>query len=372
MGSRRITISEQTRTQVFQAQKGKCALCDITHPLEIHHIVPIHRAGSDSFENLMLLCRNHHDLADSGVLTDSLLKYYKKVAISDSVFLPSDPTVIYEITANNIVKDLLQRNNIETVKFALTLLQRLRRAAVPRYRKICLELIYGITHASMHVEEVDIRGLRKLHKLAVSMAKDLGNDGNLYIQLITNCLGVSYHIAGKYSAAKEAFEFAIDKSLKNISENEQVVADASLARVRMSATEHLIGNSDVAFDNLRSVIDVIPPRSGIFADTNCFAQIKLAEHMLVRGNFEQARTTLENANNYIKNDATNVLPIYRVILLKDLAKVNTLLGDKDRGLRVFIKALALAEFSQFHDQYKKIIKMASELNIKPEELGADH
>jgi hypothetical protein len=47
-----------------------CAFCSWNEaPCDVHHIVAIKDGGSDSFSNLIVLCPNHHRLADRGSIT---------------------------------------------------------------------------------------------------------------------------------------------------------------------------------------------------------------------------------------------------------------------------------------------------------------
>lgn len=41
---------------------------------ELHHIVPVSEGGANDFNNLILLCPNHHKQADMGVITKEELK----------------------------------------------------------------------------------------------------------------------------------------------------------------------------------------------------------------------------------------------------------------------------------------------------------
>lgn len=46
---------------------------------EIHHIVPVEDGGTDTVDNLILLCPNHHKMANAGILSAETLKgkYWK-------------------------------------------------------------------------------------------------------------------------------------------------------------------------------------------------------------------------------------------------------------------------------------------------------
>jgi len=47
---------------------GKCAVCGFDEVVEVHHIIPRYLNGSDNIDNLILLCPNHHALADRGMI----------------------------------------------------------------------------------------------------------------------------------------------------------------------------------------------------------------------------------------------------------------------------------------------------------------
>ncbi len=70
----------------------KCAVCGWSVPYatpsgqsqpqggcDIHHIVPVSKGGTDTEDNLILLCPNHHKEADTGFITvEELRKYTEK------------------------------------------------------------------------------------------------------------------------------------------------------------------------------------------------------------------------------------------------------------------------------------------------------
>ncbi len=77
------------RNDVLDAYNYSCAICgwsmdeDIKNTkrslqsgCEIHHIISVSDGGKDEFDNLILLCPNHHKEADYGVITPlELIKY---------------------------------------------------------------------------------------------------------------------------------------------------------------------------------------------------------------------------------------------------------------------------------------------------------
>lgn len=56
----------ELREAVIERDRGQCVNCQASGPdttLDIHHIVPRGRGGSDKLSNLALLCRQCHDAA---------------------------------------------------------------------------------------------------------------------------------------------------------------------------------------------------------------------------------------------------------------------------------------------------------------------
>lgn len=365
MRTRRSKVPDDIREQVIKAQGGRCALCPLTHPTIIHHIIPVHKGGKNTFHNLVLLCQNHHDLADSEIIPPEILQYYKRIAPSNTVQL-EDPTFIYEVSVNKIVKDLLHRYDPELLNLSKRLFQRLQRSPSSRYRHICVELLFGIIYTSMHEVKPDIKALEKLVRKAQKMTNEMGEDGLRYQQLITHHMGMLYHKVGRYHDSKAAFETAIGTSELISLKTDDIEADKNLARVCETASDHLSGYSNRSLDHLRSIIEELPKDSESFADTYCFSQIKLAEHMIVRKEYDHALEILGNTNK--SQIIGNALPLYKIILLKDLGRAYILVGDRDRGIRFLVKALGLAEHCGFKDQYSKILEIARELNIDASDL----
>ena len=75
--------------RIYKAYNHSCALCgwratqtqlcangkhQYSYGNEIHHIVPVSKGGDEQFDNLILLCPNHHKQAGFGVITQSELK----------------------------------------------------------------------------------------------------------------------------------------------------------------------------------------------------------------------------------------------------------------------------------------------------------
>ncbi len=56
-------ISKKTRWAVYRRDGYRCALCDSTKYLQIHHCVKRSQGGTDSPHNLICLCADCHALA---------------------------------------------------------------------------------------------------------------------------------------------------------------------------------------------------------------------------------------------------------------------------------------------------------------------
>lgn len=56
-------ISKQTRRAVYKRDGWRCALCDSTQYIQIHHCVPRGEGGTDHEHNLITLCADCHALA---------------------------------------------------------------------------------------------------------------------------------------------------------------------------------------------------------------------------------------------------------------------------------------------------------------------
>ncbi len=56
-------ISKQTRKEVYRRDGYRCALCDSTRYLQIHHCVPRGEGGTNNIQNLICLCADCHGLA---------------------------------------------------------------------------------------------------------------------------------------------------------------------------------------------------------------------------------------------------------------------------------------------------------------------
>lgn len=56
-------ISTSTRKRIYRRDGYRCALCDSTRYLQIHHVIPRGEGGPNTEHNLICLCADCHGLA---------------------------------------------------------------------------------------------------------------------------------------------------------------------------------------------------------------------------------------------------------------------------------------------------------------------
>lgn len=63
-------LTNEERRSIYRRDGYRCALCDYTRFLQIHHHVPRGQGGTNSPHNLITLCATCHALAHGTRLTD--------------------------------------------------------------------------------------------------------------------------------------------------------------------------------------------------------------------------------------------------------------------------------------------------------------
>ena len=63
-------LTNETRKSIYRRDGYRCALCDSTRFLQIHHVVPRGHGGTNSPHNLICLCSDCHALAHGTKLKD--------------------------------------------------------------------------------------------------------------------------------------------------------------------------------------------------------------------------------------------------------------------------------------------------------------
>lgn len=61
-------LSKGMYSNIYEFYKNKCVVCGFSEIIEVHHIIPRRSGGSDDVNNLIVLCPNHHALAERGML----------------------------------------------------------------------------------------------------------------------------------------------------------------------------------------------------------------------------------------------------------------------------------------------------------------
>ena len=61
-------MSQGIYSNIYELYDSKCAVCGFDEAVEVHHIIPKRLGGSDEPSNVIVLCPNHHALADRGML----------------------------------------------------------------------------------------------------------------------------------------------------------------------------------------------------------------------------------------------------------------------------------------------------------------
>ncbi len=101
--SERVRKMLPIKEQILQAYDCRCAICGwrgCDEPgmiannghrqwgcmNQIHHIVPVSKGGKETVDNLILLCPNHHKMADLGIISAEELQKIAKLAASCPVF----------------------------------------------------------------------------------------------------------------------------------------------------------------------------------------------------------------------------------------------------------------------------------------------
>ena len=85
-------IPKHVRQEVLVREKGMCVMCGSVHWLECHHYVEKSRGGMGIKENLVMLCKTHHDQIHKGnvivknQVTNYLAKLYPSFSDKDRIY----------------------------------------------------------------------------------------------------------------------------------------------------------------------------------------------------------------------------------------------------------------------------------------------
>lgn len=80
-----------------------CAICDFDIVVHVHHIIPSSIGGSNDISNLIVLCPNHHEMSDRGLITPEdliNLNPFATVQQLENQPLTHQPTVFERATSH--------------------------------------------------------------------------------------------------------------------------------------------------------------------------------------------------------------------------------------------------------------------------------
>lgn len=80
-------ISNTMRKGVYKRDGYRCALCDSTSGLQVHHIMPRGQGGADHPMNLITLCWRCHAAAHGSIMGDTTLPAEERKQIALDVEL---------------------------------------------------------------------------------------------------------------------------------------------------------------------------------------------------------------------------------------------------------------------------------------------
>lgn len=74
-----MSVSQIQKRRIKEEAGFRCAVpnCNVTSPLDIHHIVHQEDGGDDSDTNLICLCKNCHGRVHNGEITQISIRGYK-------------------------------------------------------------------------------------------------------------------------------------------------------------------------------------------------------------------------------------------------------------------------------------------------------
>jgi len=89
---RESPLSQREKEEMINKVGTKCCYpnCGETLTLEVHHITPRAEGGTNDENNLIVLCNNHHHLADRGAIPKDRLRLYSVAMMSEKPIFRND------------------------------------------------------------------------------------------------------------------------------------------------------------------------------------------------------------------------------------------------------------------------------------------
>jgi len=73
--------NHSSRQKFVDLYQGKCAICGFEDIIEVHHIIPLRQGGSNTPQNTIVLCPNHHTMLHLGLLKIKDIRTIQKLPI---------------------------------------------------------------------------------------------------------------------------------------------------------------------------------------------------------------------------------------------------------------------------------------------------
>jgi predicted restriction endonuclease len=83
-----------------------CAICGFNIVVHVHHIIPAAAGGSNKIENLIVLCPNHHEMADRGMISPvELIKLnpFSTVQLLENQHQTHQPSLIQHSSTDTMI-----------------------------------------------------------------------------------------------------------------------------------------------------------------------------------------------------------------------------------------------------------------------------
>ena len=78
----RTTTTPKARDNGLRNMPHRCMVCGFDVTVAVHHIIPRREGGRDSIDNLVVLCPNHHAMADRNLISRDTLTALSRAAVA--------------------------------------------------------------------------------------------------------------------------------------------------------------------------------------------------------------------------------------------------------------------------------------------------
>ena len=94
-------VNNKLRRQVYERDGFRCALCDSTDVIQIHHIKPRGRGGANHPMNMITLCWRCHSAAHGSLM------------MLDQYAIESDP----DATTDDRIRDMMEQFELDCIQY---------------------------------------------------------------------------------------------------------------------------------------------------------------------------------------------------------------------------------------------------------------